>query len=78
MILLIGGHCICFAQKGFVKLIRRSRQRFVEIDAQYGGRPCHAADGKVFRTQDGLEFQQIKCRSVQWASINDVIPKTSL
>ena len=30
-------------------LLLRSRQRFVEIDAQYGGRNCHAKDGKPFR-----------------------------
>ena len=40
----------------------RSRQHFVEVDAQHGGLSCHNREGKKFQISDGLELELLKCR----------------
>ena len=51
-----------FKNPFFFSFLLRSRQRFVEIDSQHGGRQCHTREGRPFRTSDGLESEKIKCR----------------
>lgn len=55
--------CYKPSQKKAVSKMKKIRQRFVEEDATFGGKPCLKVDGKTALTvEDGSEMEQQACQ----------------
>lgn len=48
-------------EKQLVGLLKRTRMRFVEVDAKYGGKQCTSLQGTALTMQDGAETEENPC-----------------